>query len=132
MLLTEGKHFHCISLCPAATVQFRGQAARTQGQLDEAPAGGHHVQDGRFGTRIDAGPAEGGGAAGQWGQSLCPSLRGPARRDFDLRRSGGGPRPDRLRAGGSAPLSGSGESSRVGHPPILGALPPALFVFNTH
>jgi len=110
--LTEGKHFHCISLCAAATVQFRGQAARTQGQLDEAPAGGHHVQDGRSGTRIDARPAEGGGAAGQWRQSLRPSLRGPARRDLDLRRSGGGPCPDSLRSGGSAPLSGSGESSQ--------------------
>lgn len=42
------------------------------------------MQDGRSGTRIDARPAEGGGAAGQWRQSLRPSLRGPARRDLDL------------------------------------------------
>lgn len=103
------------------------------------------MQDGRAGTRVDARPPEGGGAARQRRQSLCPPLRGPARGDLDLRRSRGGPCPDRLCAGGSATLPGSGES--VGLLWDFGVVgwtffgtsieplkPPlsALFVFNTH
>lgn len=89
------------------------------------------MQDGRAGARLDAGPTEGGGAARQWRQSLCPSLRGPARGDFDICGSGGGSCPNRIRPGGSAPLSRSGKS------PDPTLFPSnrfwgALFVFNTH